>query len=73
MENERDSPLGITEAVVVGMLRAPQLLISVVDRVKELMQSEALEKFDQDTLNAQYTLKSANTTNEEDRSSDNSA
>jgi hypothetical protein len=70
MENERDSPLGITEAVIVGMLRAPQLLMSVVNRVKELMQSEGLEEFDQDTLNAQYTLKPANTTKEKDTSSD---
>jgi hypothetical protein len=70
MENERDSPLGITEAVVVGILRAPQLLMKVVDRVKELMQSEALGEFDQDTLDAQYKLKPAKTTDEKGKASD---
>lgn len=46
MENDRDSPAGVTEALVVGILRAPQLLLSVIDRVKELLQSENLMEDD---------------------------
>ena len=42
MEADRVSILGLTEALVVGIIRAPKLLISVMDRVKELMQSENL-------------------------------
>ena len=70
MESERDSPLGLTEAVIVGLLRAPQLLVSVVDRVKELMQSEGLDEFDQDVLDAQYQLKPANETDKTETASD---
>jgi hypothetical protein len=70
MESERDSPLGITEAVVVGIIRAPQLLMKVVDQVKELMQSKALGKFDKDLLEAQYKLKLANTTDINGKASD---
>lgn len=72
MENERDSPLGITEAVVVGILRAPQLLMTVVDRVKELMQSEVLGEFDQEILDVHYKLKPANTTDKKGKASDSS-
>lgn len=53
MENERDSLLGVIEAVVVGIFRAPQMLLSVVERVQELMQSEFLEETDQARIQAQ--------------------
>lgn len=59
MEQERDSPLGIFEAFVVGMFRAPQLFMSVVERVKELMQSEMLEESDQERISARYDLDQA--------------
>jgi hypothetical protein len=42
METNRDSILGVVEAVIVGILRAPQMLFSVIDRVSELMRSEPL-------------------------------
>mmetsp|Transcript_25109 Transcript_25109/g.28723 ORF Transcript_25109/g.28723 Transcript_25109/m.28723 type:complete len:470 (+) Transcript_25109:132-1541(+) len=42
MENDRDSPLGFTEAFMVGAFRAPQMLFRVIDRVKELLESEKL-------------------------------
>jgi len=42
MENNRESAMGIAESLVVGVLRAPQLLLVVIDRVKELLQSENL-------------------------------
>lgn len=46
MEAARGSALGWTEAFIVGLFRAPQLLFRVVDRVKELMESEPLEEDD---------------------------
>lgn len=42
MENERESALGILEAITVGVIRAPLLLLNVVNRVRELMHSEPL-------------------------------
>lgn len=42
MEKSRDSPLGLLESIFVGMLRAPQMIQRVFDRVQELMQSEML-------------------------------
>ena len=42
MEADSKSAWGWREALIVGMFRAPQLLFRVVDRVKELMQSEEL-------------------------------
>lgn len=50
MEADRDSTLGWTEALLVGLFRAPQLLFRVVDRVKELLESEKLEGEDLKTL-----------------------
>lgn len=50
MESDRLSPLGIVEAIVVGILRAPQLLLKVVERIKELMSSEQLEAEDETIL-----------------------
>lgn len=52
MENESDSLLGVIETLVVGIVRAPQMLISVVARVQELMQSEALTETDRQRLEA---------------------
>ena len=42
MEMNRNSILGATEALIVGILRAPRMLLSVWDRVTELLQSEPL-------------------------------
>jgi hypothetical protein len=42
MEVDRNSALGWTEAFLVGVFRAPQLLFRVFDRVKELLESETL-------------------------------
>lgn len=50
METDADSPLGVTETFMVGLLRGPQLLGKVVGRVKELMSSEELEGDDQGIL-----------------------
>jgi len=46
MEVNPDSVLGASEALMVGIFRAPQLLFSVVDRVKELLASEDLSQED---------------------------
>lgn len=50
METDKDSPLGVTEAFTVGLLRGPQLLGQVLGRVKELMSSEGLEGEDLEIL-----------------------
>lgn len=50
MEKDRNSVAGWTEALLVGVFRAPQLLFRVFDRVKELMESEKLEDKDQEIL-----------------------
>jgi hypothetical protein len=50
MERDRDSPLGLIEALLVGLFRAPQMLFRVFDRVKELLESEALGDEDQKLL-----------------------
>jgi hypothetical protein len=47
METNRKSLLGVAETIVVGIVRAPRLLASVADRVRELLQSENLETDDQ--------------------------
>lgn len=65
MENDRDSPMGITEALVVGLLRAPQLLLSVIDRVKELLQSENLINSDDKFRLAESTDKTKDTDDED--------
>lgn len=50
METNRTSFLGSAEALVVGLLRAPALLIGVVNRVRELLSSSKLSDADQDIL-----------------------
>lgn len=50
METNRDSILGVLETILVGLWRAPQMLASVFDRVKELMSSEGLSEDDQQRL-----------------------
>lgn len=42
MAVNKDSVLGMAEAIVVGLLRAPRLLWGVVQRVQELLESEPL-------------------------------
>ena len=44
MESDKDSPLGVTETFMVGLLRGPRLMGKVVGRVKELLSSEDLEE-----------------------------
>ena len=50
MEADQDSPLGVTEAFTVGLLRGPKLIGKVVDRVKELMSSAEIDDEDQKFL-----------------------
>ena len=50
MDNDRKSMLGVSEAIVVGVLRAPQLIFSVVRRVGELLNSESLPPADKQVL-----------------------
>lgn len=46
MDNRRDSALGVAEALVVGLVRAPRMMWSVVERVMELLKSEPLTQED---------------------------
>jgi hypothetical protein len=50
MTADEPSLLGLIESIVVGILRAPALLIGVVDRVRELLQSENLDETDKAIL-----------------------
>lgn len=50
MERDRNSIAGWTEALLVGIFRAPQLLFRVIDRVNELMESEKLDSKDEKIL-----------------------
>lgn len=42
MELNRDSLLGVLEAIVVGIIRAPKMIASVWDRVTDLLNSETI-------------------------------
>ena len=46
MERDRNSPLGVTEAFTVAVLRGPKLVGKVLERVTELLKSEELETKD---------------------------
>ena len=50
MESNRDSLLGIVETIAVGIIRAPLLVLNVIDRVRELIESEPLEEIDQQKM-----------------------
>lgn len=50
MVKDRKSLVGLTEAVLVGIFRAPQLIFRVIDRVNELLASEKLDDKDQKML-----------------------
>jgi len=50
MEMDVDSPLGVTEAFMVRLLRGPQLVGKVFNRVRELLSSEELDGQDQEIL-----------------------
>jgi hypothetical protein len=50
MERDKDSPLGVTEAFTVALLKGPKLVAKVADRVTELLKSEQLEAEDQKRL-----------------------
>jgi len=53
MEIDKDSLLGILETILVGLIRAPLLLIGVFQRVSELMSSESLDEKDKALLDKQ--------------------
>lgn len=44
IEKNRSSFLGWTEAIILGVFRAPQMIFRTFDRVNELLKSETLEK-----------------------------
>jgi hypothetical protein len=46
-EKDRNSPLGLIETILVGIIRGPQLIFRVLDRTKELLESEKLSEFDE--------------------------
>jgi hypothetical protein len=50
MDAHRDSFLGAAEALLVGILKAPQLLVGGVARVVELLQSADLDDSDKELL-----------------------
>ena len=50
MEADKDSPLGVTEAFTVGLLRGPTMVKAVFGRVRELLASEGLEGAPQTSL-----------------------
>lgn len=50
MENNENSFAGEFERLLVGIFRAPQLMFRVIDRVTELVESEELNKNDQDIM-----------------------
>jgi hypothetical protein len=47
MEKDKNSPLGLIETILVGIIRGPQLIFRVLDRTKELLESEKLSEFDE--------------------------
>jgi hypothetical protein len=53
MSSNKDSPLGVLEAIVVGIFRAPALLMGVFSRVAELLSSEGLPEEDKAVLREQ--------------------
>ena len=50
MTSNKDSPLGILESIIVGIFRAPALLVGVFNRVTELLNSEDLDEQDKAVL-----------------------
>eukprot|EP00977_Amphora_coffeiformis_P013214 scaffold3408_cov129-Amphora_coffeaeformis.AAC.9 len=57
METDRKSALGVAEAIVVGIIRAPQLFMSVLQRVGELLNSQPLPEEDKERLRDASPLK----------------
>jgi hypothetical protein len=53
MEKDRLSILGIFEAIIVGILRAPMMLMELISRVSELLRSEVLSEDDDAILRQQ--------------------
>jgi hypothetical protein len=58
MEADKDSPLGVTEAFVVGLLHGPKLIGKVFGRVRELLNSAELAGPDQSILQRNLPMKS---------------
>mmetsp|Transcript_28278 Transcript_28278/g.40494 ORF Transcript_28278/g.40494 Transcript_28278/m.40494 type:complete len:472 (+) Transcript_28278:234-1649(+) len=46
MEKDPESTLGFTEAIIVGIARGPKLVMSVINRVSELLKSSTLSEED---------------------------
>jgi hypothetical protein len=61
----RESILGTIEALVVGVLRAPQLFLGVLSRVGELLSSTELDPSDSERLRLQQQKKIFETTKQE--------
>ena len=47
MDNDKNSALGILETVIVGLVRGPILLVTVLRRVAELLKSQPLDASDE--------------------------
>ena len=58
MAAEEPSFLGFLESLVVGIFRAPALLLGVIERVQELMNSESLDEKDQKMLESRQAAES---------------
>jgi hypothetical protein len=71
MDVAKDSVLGVAEGIVVGILRAPRLLWSVLLRVQELLQSEPLQLRD-DILSLGYNNVNPLSTDKNSNNSDES-
>lgn len=65
---DKDSPLGVTEAFTVGLLRGPVMLARVVDRVKELLSSKDLDEQDKEALQKSLPSSSGNLESEDEDS-----
>jgi hypothetical protein len=64
MDKDRNSFLGVLETVVVGLARGPQLVASVLERVKELLSSEKLDESDMDIVKERERVKSSSSQSE---------
>ena len=58
MNNQKDSLLGIFEAIIVGIVRAPIMLVNVIKRVQELLESEQLADDDKKVIQSERSRSS---------------
>jgi hypothetical protein len=59
MERDSNSFLGMVETVLVGIVRAPQMFASVIDRVGELLASKPMDDADAEIVQERGKLKSS--------------